>query len=109
MLTATFEGPGLTVTSPNGGEVWTAGTLKKITWSYTGNPGANVRIELLKGGSLYSTIANQVRIGSRGKGTRYLRIPKDLLPGNDYEIRITSTPNNSYTDTSDSPFTIIAP
>ena len=107
--TATFVGPGLTLTSPGGGEVWKAGTNKKITWSYTGKPGTYVQIELLKGGSLYSTIANQVRIGSRGKGTRYLRIPKDLLPGNDYEIRITSTSNNSYTDTSDSPFTIIAP
>ena len=109
MLTSTFEGPGLTLTSPNGGAVWTAGTLKKITWSYTGKPGAYVRIELLKGGSLYSTIADQVRMGSRGKGTRYWRIPKEFLPGNDYEIRITSTPNNAYTDTSDSPFTLIAP
>jgi bacillopeptidase F len=107
--TATFVGPSLTLTSPNGGEVWKAGTRKKITWSYTGKPGTYVQIELLKGGSLYSTIADQVRMGSRGKGTRYSRIPKDLLPGNDYEIRITSTSNNSYTDTSDSPFTIIAP
>ncbi len=108
-VTATFVGPGLTLTSPNGGEEWLAGTRKKITWSYTGKPGAYVRIELLKGGSLYSTIANQVRIGFRGRGTRYWRIPRDLLPGNDYEIRITSTTNNSYTDTSDSPFTITAP
>ena len=66
------------------------------------------RIELLKGGSPYSIIANQVRIGFRGKGTRYWLIPKDFLTGNDYEIKITSTANNSYTDTSDSSF-IIAP
>ncbi len=63
-----------------------------------------MRIELLKSGSLYSTIGNQVRIGFRGRGTRYRRVPRDLLPGNDYEIRITSTTNNSYTDTSDSFF-----
>jgi hypothetical protein len=83
-----------------------AGTRKKITWSYTGKPGAYVRIELLKGGSLYSTIANQVRLGFRGKGARYWSIPKDLPLGNDYEIKITSTTNNSYTDTTDSLFTI---
>jgi len=106
-VTATFEGPGLTLISPNGGEEWLSGTRKKITWSYTGNPGAYVRIELLKGGSLYSTIANQVRRGFRGKGTRYWPIPKDLLPGNDYEIKITSTTNNSYTDTSDSTFSLL--
>jgi len=108
-LTATFEGPGLTLTSPNGGEIGTAGTLRKITWSYTGKPGTDVRIELMKGGSPYLTIADQVKIGFRGKGTRYWRIPKDLPPGNDYEIRMTSTSNNSYTDTSDNPFTIVAP
>jgi serine protease AprX len=105
-VTATFEGPIFTLTSPNGGEVWTAGIRKKITWSYTGNPGLYVRLELLKGGSLYATIANQVRAGFRGKGARYWSIPKEFPPGNDYEIRVTSTSNNSYTDTSDSPFTI---
>jgi len=104
--TALFEGPGLTLTSPNGGEVWKAGTVRKITWSYTGRPGASVRIELLKGGSPYLTIANQARIGFLKKGARYWLIPKDFLTGNDYEIKVTSTSNNSYTDTSDSPFVV---
>ena len=104
--TALFEGPGLTLTSPNGGEVWKAGTVRKITWSYTGRPGASVRIELLKGGSPYLTIANQARIGFLKKGARYWLIPKDFLTGNDYEIKVTSTSNNSYTDTSDSPFAV---
>ena len=109
-VTATFVGPGLTLTSPNGGEVWTAGTRKRITWSYTGNPGAYVRIELLKGGSVYSTIADQVGIGRRfrARGVRRWRISENLLPGNDYEIRITSASNGAYTDTSETPF-IIAP
>jgi serine protease AprX len=105
-VTATFEGPSLTLTTPSGGEVWKAGTFKKITWSYTGRPGVSLRIELLKGGSLYSTIANQARIGFHKKGAHYWRIPKDFPTGNDYEIKVTSTSNNSYTDTSDSTFTI---
>jgi hypothetical protein len=105
-LTATFEGPGLTLTSPNGGEIWMAGTIRKITWSYTGKPGTDVRIELLKGGSLYSTIVDQARIGLHKKGAHFWRIPKDLLEGDNYKIRISSTSNDIYTDMSDNDFVI---
>jgi bacillopeptidase F len=105
-IIATFAGPSLTVTSPNGGETWKAGTFKKITWTYTGNPGAYVRIELLKNDSLYSTIADRVGKGFNGKGTRYWHIPKDLPVGGDYKIRITSTTNGAHTDTSNNNFTI---
>jgi hypothetical protein len=108
-VTATFEGPGLTLTSPNGEEAWTAGTFKKIIWQYTGNPGAYIRIELLRGDSLFSTIAKQAGRGFRGNGIRYWYIPKWLPPGNDYKIRITSITNGIYTDTSDSPFSIPLP
>jgi hypothetical protein len=105
-ITATFVGPSLTVTSPNGGETWKAGTFKKITWNYTGNPGAYVRIELLKNDSLYSTIAVKAGKGFNGKGTRYWRIPTDLPVGSDYKIQITSTTNSAHTDTSNAPFAL---
>ncbi len=39
----------ITVTVPNGGENWQAGTTQKIKWKYTGNPGSRVNIELLNG------------------------------------------------------------
>ncbi len=42
---------GVTVTSPNGGEAWKAGSTKTITWTYTVDPGSFLKIELLKGGS----------------------------------------------------------
>ena len=51
-VVATFIGPSLTVTAPNGGEVWRTGTLKRIKWAYTGRPGSYVKIELLRGRSL---------------------------------------------------------
>ncbi len=105
-VTATFVGPSLTVTSPNGGETWKAGTLKKITWNYTGNPGAYVRIELLKGDVLNSTIAVKAGKGFNGKGTRYWTIPTSLPDGSDYKIRIASTSNGAHTDTSDGPFAL---
>ena len=41
--------PTITVTSPNGGETWQRGTSHTVTWSYTGSPGSNVKITLLKG------------------------------------------------------------
>ena len=39
----------ITVTSPNGGETWLGGETHPITWNYSGNPGANIQIELLNG------------------------------------------------------------
>jgi len=46
----------ITVTSPNGGEVWQAGTSHNITW--TDNISENVKIELYKGGAFNSTISS---------------------------------------------------
>jgi len=48
--------PAITVTSPNGGESWQAGTTHDITWNSSG-PISAVKIELsFNGGSLWSTI-----------------------------------------------------
>src|SRR5207245_2882088 len=51
--TAAFTGPpaAITVTAPNGGNTFTAGTTTSITWTYTGAPG-NIKIELLRAGVL---------------------------------------------------------
>ncbi len=97
---------GITVTSPNGGENWQAGSTQKITWTYTGDPGPSVKIELLKGTSVNSTITSSTSIGSNGSGSYIWTIPSDQASGSDYKIRITSTSNSSYTDTSDGNFTI---
>ena len=103
--------PTITVTSPNGGETMQAGGPghePEFQWTYTGDPGSNVKIELLKGGVLNSTIAASVPIGSGGSGSYYWDIPVSQVAGTNYRIRITSTSNASYTDTSNGDFTIIA-
>ena len=106
-LTATFNlSKQLTVTRPNGGEIWTVGKSQAISWTYSGNPGAYVRIELLKGTQVYATIASRAFIGRNGKGSYNWRVPFIIPPGNDYRIRITSKSDSSITDKSDSPFTI---
>ncbi len=65
----------ITLTSPNGGNSWAAGTLQTISWSYKGDPGSMVRIELLKGGVVNTTIAADTPIGSSGSGSYSWLIP----------------------------------
>ena len=94
------------VTSPNGGENWARGATQTITWTYTGNPGNLVKIELLKGGVLNRTIVSVAYIGTGGSGSYNWKIPTNQTVGTDYTIRITSRTNNSISDTSDNFFTI---
>jgi len=101
--------PSIKVTTPNGSESWEAGTTKTIQWSYTGNPGSTVRIDLYKTGALQSTIASSVSVGSGGSGSYSWKIPSTQLPGSDYQIKVTSTTNAVYSDTSDNNFAITAP
>jgi DNA-binding beta-propeller fold protein YncE len=101
--------PSILVVTPNGGEVWAAGTQYTLEWSYTGSPGGSVRIELLKGGAVNRTITGSTTIGSGGSGTYLWTIPSNQITGADYAIKITSTSNSTYFDTSDAPFTINAP
>jgi uncharacterized repeat protein (TIGR02543 family) len=106
--TAGFTAPavGITVTVPNGGEIWQAGTAQILRWTYTGSPGATVKIELLKAGVLNRTISAGTAIGSAGNGSFNWLIPSFQTLGNDYRIRVTSTSNAALTDTSDADFRI---
>jgi sugar lactone lactonase YvrE len=101
--------PTLNVSVPGGGEVWGAGALVTLSWTYTGYPGPTVRIELYKGTKLNRTIITSIGVGSGGSGTYKWTIPKTQTPGNDYKIRVTSTTNSAFTSESPSPFTIVIP
>ncbi len=96
----------ITVNSPDGSESWQAGTTQTIRWSYTGNPGSYVKIELLKGGSVVSTITSYASKGTNGSGSYNWSIPSTQASGNDYSMRVTSTTNSLYTVTSNATFTI---
>jgi subtilisin family serine protease/predicted secreted protein len=103
----TYTSPAtITVTSPNGGESWAPGSSHDITWTYTGGPGAEVAIELLKGGVLNSTIAAATSSGSGGTGSYPWTIPAGATPAADYRVRVVSTTNPAATDTSDADFTL---
>jgi hypothetical protein len=97
------------IVSPNGGETLTAGSTQTIRWNYGGKPGSFVKIELLKGGVINKTLSYFTSIGSAGSGTYNWAIPSNQTSGSDYSVRITSATNSSYTDMSDSNFTIVGP
>jgi hypothetical protein len=97
----------ITVTSPNGGENWQAGTTQTITWTYTGDPGPFLKIKLLKNGIAVKTISSSTPIGVNGSGSFNWDIPADQAKGAKYRIKIISTTNKAYKDISDGDFTII--
>jgi FtsP/CotA-like multicopper oxidase with cupredoxin domain len=98
--------PSITVTAPNGGETWKRGTKHLITWTYTGNPGTSVKIELLRNGVLNRTIVSSMPKGTGGSGSYNWTIPSSISTGAGYAVRITSRTNSAYTDASNTTFTI---
>jgi hypothetical protein len=96
--------PTITVTSPNGGESWQAGTIHTITWtsSYAGD---GVDIELYLNDQYLLTIATD----TENDGLSDWTIPSTQEPASDYQIRISSTTYPTILDVSDGYFTIVAP
>jgi hypothetical protein len=105
----TIAGPSLTLISPNGAESWEAGSRQVVSWSYNGNPGRSVRIELLQGATVISTLRQSTSAGFKGSGSYNWLLSKELVTGKDYKIRVTSTTIPSCTDSSDKDFTILGP
>jgi inhibitor of cysteine peptidase len=102
----TIAAPSITVTSPNGGETLSRGSVVPIKWSYAGNPGANVKIELYNGTILNRTITSSTSLGT---GSFNWTIPSTQALGSNFKIKITSTTNSAISDTSNAAFTIATP
>lgn len=112
LLTDTSDAPfaivaPIAVVLPNGGEDWQLGSPQTIQWNYIGNPGPLVKIEALKGDVVIAAIPG-VSIGSGGSGSFNLTVPLNTAVDDNYRLRVTSTSNPAYTDTSDSSFQISA-
>ena len=100
----------ITLTSPNGGEVWTPGSVHNITWTSVGIY-PHPKIELYKGGSFNREIV----FSSPTIDTYSWTVPTDLVNGTDYKINIMgcsgtstgcSSPTTYPTDMSNANFTI---
>ena len=105
-LQALWKTGNLTVASPNGGESLVIGKSQTIRWTFTGQPGSKVKIQLLKNGAVVQTITSSVAVGTNGQGSYKWRPSFRLKPASDYKIRITSTTNAAFDDTSDGNFSL---
>ena len=99
----------LTVIAPASGVIWPAGTQQTIAWTYLGNPGPSLKIDLYKAGVHSTTIAN-ASSGKSGNGSYAWKLPGTLKPGADYQVKVysTSAKYSSYSDMS-SLFTVPQP
>ena len=88
-----------TVTLPNGGETWARGGTYEIKWD-VGNVDTNIKVELLSGDALDTTISSAHYNG----GVLRWEISSSLSPGSNYKIRITGINDATKTDTSDNTF-----
>jgi flagellar hook assembly protein FlgD len=94
-------GGSLKVTSPNGKEKWKTKKKYTIKWK-KGKAGTYVKIQLLKKGKLYKTIAAK----TKNDGKHAWRVPSTLVKSAAYKVKITSTKNKKLTDSSNNHFTI---
>ncbi len=95
----TIQTSGITVTSPDGGEIFDIGNSYDITWN--DNIAENVKIDLYKAGVFNSTITPS----TPSDGTFNWIVPS-VTEASDYTVVITSTTTGTIADTSDANFTI---
>ena len=98
--------PGLTVTVPWANRMWERGRTYDIEWTWVGNPGPSVKIELLRQTTSSLVLDHTIVASTANDGSYSWAIPASQEPGDNYMIRITSNFDPSYTDTCD-PFRII--
>ena len=94
------------VSRPSEAMIWDRGTTETIEWS-TGDLGGTVRIVYMKG-EIEHLIAAGVTNSPGQVASHQWSMPNNLIPGNDYRIRVVFEPQNSIQHTSPY-FTIMGP
>lgn len=92
---------GLRVVSPNGGEVFTAGTTQTIAW-VVNEPGGLLQLDLLIGNLVYRTLG---QVPMR-QGSFAWAIEPRLGDTNNYRLRLTSLDFPAVQDVSDATFSV---
>jgi hypothetical protein len=82
----------LSVTVPSGSVNWSTGGTYSIDWSYSGNPGSYVNLDLYDSGSLVSTIASSIYVSNDYYSWT---LPNRLVSSGSYRIKITSASDTS--------------
>lgn len=96
----------LTVTTPNGAEVWGTGTQQDITWDTSIPDPGTLKIELCQNGLPVSAPTDLPDAAPADAGLYRWSIPSNLVPGTDYRVRITSNDEPDVSDESDECFAI---
>ena len=94
--------PGILVKTPNGGEAWQRGLRYFVHWN--ANIQEDVVLDLYKKG----TFLRSITTNSTTHSYRW-EVDADLVPGNDYSIRVSSATNAALFDVSDNFFSIDPP
>lgn len=109
--------PAISVTSPNGAEVWAiddgnanvsgGASARKITWKKEGNVGPFVSIQLKDGDAIIGTIAESTDNGGEYKkdGSEWKIVQPFVVPSENAKVVITDL-TTGVSDESDSAFTI---
>src|SRR5438128_2515833 len=92
----------LTLTAPNGGETWTAGSSQNITWTKTGSI-TNVKLEYSTDGG--TTYPNLITSSTPAAAGSYAWTVPDLASTN-VKVRVTNTADTTVSDDSNAAFTI---
>src|SRR5947209_377112 len=92
----------LTITAPNGGEAWTAGSSQNITWTKTGSI-TNVKLEYSTDGG--TTYPNLITSSTPAAAGSYAWTVPDLASTN-VKVRVTNTADTTVSDDSNAAFTI---
>ncbi len=97
--------PVVTVTSPNGGEAWKAGSTHAITWTATDDVGV-VAVDIAYSSDGGVNFTNTIATGLSNTGTYNWAVPN--APGTSLRMRVTARDAafNSGQDASDANFTI---
>lgn len=97
--------PLIEVLTPGSGEQLYQGSQTYIRWNSYNLLSKSVRIALLKGGNIYSTILSNFSQNWHTGFFYYLwNISKDIPAGTDYDIEISDATNPSVRDTNNEPF-----
>ncbi|MBI2639430.1 MAG: peptidoglycan-binding protein [Candidatus Sungbacteria bacterium] len=100
--------PKIAVLSPNGGEKLVYGTSATVSWEATSIVSQAVKINLLKNGVFYKTIADNVPQGAHTGVFIYSWTPTSDIPGaDDYTIEIADIKNALVKDAGDGKFSIV--
>ena len=91
----------ITVISPNGGETLIQGAMANITWSTTGNVGANVEIVVRKGGA-----SKIIASSTPNDGVFEWMVPTTFPIGKNFSIEISSVDYPAIVDQSDKFFSV---